>query len=54
MIGGRKNILGPLHVPHEQWTGPAQFSIQHPRWRREYILNDHDLTRPVVLETVQA
>lgn len=53
VIGGRKNILGPLHVPWEAWTGPNHFSANHPNWRRDYILNDHGLTAPVVLETVK-
>ncbi|OHB55769.1 MAG: hypothetical protein A2Y07_10600 [Planctomycetes bacterium GWF2_50_10] len=51
IIGGRKNILGPLHVPYCQWTGPECFSPNHEQWSREYQLNNHGLMRPVLLET---
>jgi len=50
VIGGRKNILGPLHTPREHWTGPAQFDPNNPKWRREYYLTDHGLTKPILIE----
>jgi hypothetical protein len=52
VIGGRKNILGPLHVPQEERTGPDQFSPDHPRWRFEYLLNDHGLMEEPVAEVM--
>ncbi|MFB3893497.1 MAG: glycosyl hydrolase [Phycisphaerae bacterium] len=53
VIGGRKNILGPLHVPWEGWTGPGQFNPDNEKWRREYLLVDHGLMQPVVVETLE-
>jgi len=53
VIGGRKNILGPLHSPWEQGTGPDSFSPDHPRWTHEYQLTDHGLMAPVVLELLE-
>jgi len=53
VIGGRKNILGPLHSPWEQGTGPDSFSPDHPRWTDEYQLTDHGLMSPVVLELLE-
>jgi len=53
VIGGRHNILGPLHTPWEAWTGPGEFSPSNPRWRFEYYLNDHGLMGPVVVETLE-
>jgi len=52
VIGGRKNILGPLHVPSQPRTGPETFSPDHPKWTRKYILNDHGLFRPIIVETL--
>ena len=52
VIGGRHNILGPLHTPWEAWTGPGEFSPNNPKWRFEYYLNDHGLMGPVVVETL--
>lgn len=52
VIGGRKNILGPLHVPWEGWTGPVQFDPNNEKWTSDYLLADHGLTAPVVLETI--
>ena len=52
IIGGRKNILGPLHVPWERWTGPNQFSPENPKWTRQYLLTDHGLMAPVMVQTV--
>lgn len=51
VIGGRKNILGPLHTPWRQWTGPGEFYPSNPDWSRAYVLNDHGLTGGVVIET---
>ncbi len=49
IIGGRKNILGPLHVPWGSWTGPGQFDPGNRAWTDEYLLNPHGLlTAPVV------
>lgn len=53
VIGGRKNILGPLHRPWEAWTGPGHFNPEAPEWTFEYQLNDHGLMQPIVLETVE-
>jgi hypothetical protein len=53
VIGGRKNILGPLHVPWEPRTGAETFSPDHPKWSRNYLLNDHGLMKPVLIETVE-
>ena len=53
VIGGRKNILGPLHVPPEPRTGPETFSPDHPKWTGEYLLNDHGLMKPVIIETLK-
>ena len=53
VIGGRKNILGPLHTPWEAWTGPAQFDPDNPKWTNEYLLTDHGLMSPVVLEVLE-
>ncbi len=50
VIGGRKNILGPLHTPWERGTGPGNFSPDNGKWRYEYYLTDHGLTGPIVLE----
>lgn len=51
VIGGRKNILGPLHTPWEPWTGPGNFNPDHGKWTDAYLLTDHGLTAPVVVET---
>ena len=52
VIGGRKNILGPLHVPWDkkEQTTLECFSPGHPDWTDEYALNSHGLTGPVVIE----
>jgi hypothetical protein len=50
VIGGRKNILGPLHVPWGQWTGPGQFDPGHRAWTDEYLLNPHGLLQAPVVE----
>ncbi len=52
VIGGRKNILGPLHTPWARWTGPGEFRPDNPQWSRQYVLNDHGLTAPPVVETL--
>jgi hypothetical protein len=52
VIGGRKNILGPLHTPWERWTGPDQFDPNNSKWTDEYLLTDHGLMSPVVIETL--
>lgn len=50
LIGDRKNILGPLHVPREKWVGPDQFSPDNPNWQHDYILNQNGLLEPVIIE----
>jgi len=52
VIGGRKNILGPLHTPWGQGTGPHSFDPNHHQWTLEYHLTDHGLMAPVVVETL--
>ena len=51
VIGGRHNILGPLHTPWESWTGPGQFSPLNEKWTQDYLLNDHGLMQPVEVVT---
>jgi hypothetical protein len=53
VIGGRKNILGPLHVPWRPWTGPGEFDPHNKLWTDEYLLNDHGLTAPPVFEILE-
>jgi hypothetical protein len=53
VVGGRKNILGPLHVPWEAWTGPMQFRPNHPGWQKDYLLFDHGISSPVVVEILE-
>ncbi len=43
VFGGRKNILGPLHVPWGPWTGPGEFEPSNRAWTDEYLLVDHGL-----------
>ena len=50
VIGGRKNILGPLHVPWLAWTGPTEFAPRGSRWLKPYQLVDHGLTACPILE----
>ncbi len=52
IIGGRHNILGPLHTPWEEWTGPGEFDPDNPKWRFKYYLNDHGLMGPVIIDTL--
>ena len=53
VIGGRKNILGPLHVPWLPWTGPGEFDTSHAQWTEENLLTDHGLMAPPVIEIVE-
>ncbi len=53
VIGGRKNILGPLHTPWGKGTGPYSFDPNHPEWKFAYHLTDHGLMAPVVVETLR-
>jgi hypothetical protein len=53
VIGGRKNILGPMHVPWLPWTGPGEFEPDNPKWQLDYQLTDHGLTGPVVVEMLK-
>ncbi len=53
VIGGRKNILGPLHTPWGPGTGPHSFSPDHAHWTREYHLTEHGLLGPVVVEVLE-
>ncbi len=50
VIGGRHNILGPLHTRWVAWTGPEQFDPHHQDWTDEYVLNDHGLMAAPVFE----
>ncbi|MFO7947174.1 MAG: glycosyl hydrolase [Armatimonadota bacterium] len=54
ILGGRKNILGPLHTEWEESTGPGSFDPNNPGWRYEYYLSDHGLMAPVIIETLEA
>jgi hypothetical protein len=53
VIGGRKNILGPLHVPPQKWTGPEQFNPDHQEWTFEYQLSRHGLMSPIRIESAK-
>ena len=53
LVGGRKNILGPLHTPWVRWTGPGQFDPRSKEWTFEYQLNAHGLFEPPLLETLK-
>jgi len=52
VIGGRKNILGPMHVPWQSWTGPGHFDPNNTDWTRHYQLVDHGLTEAVIIEEI--
>ncbi|OHB52891.1 MAG: hypothetical protein A2Y12_03595 [Planctomycetes bacterium GWF2_42_9] len=49
IIGGRKNILGPLHVPWEKWTVPESFSPNNNKWQFEYALTHHGINSAMML-----
>ncbi|MBM3501551.1 MAG: hypothetical protein FJX74_23090, partial [Armatimonadetes bacterium] len=53
VIGGRKNILGPLHTPWGPGTGPHSFSPNHGEWTFEYQLTDHGLLEPPIVEVLE-
>ncbi len=53
IIGGRKNILGPLHTPWRAWTGPGEFMPWHEEWTDEYQLTPHGLRAPIVIESAR-
>ena len=53
VIGGRKNILGPMHVPWKKWTGPGEFDPNNKEWTRHYQLVDHGLTQAVIVEEIR-
>jgi len=53
VIGGRKNILGPMHVPWLPWTGPGEFDPNNKGWTRHYQLVDHGLTEAVIVEEIR-
>jgi len=53
VIAGRKNTLGPLHVPNKDWAGPELFSPNHPEQSLEYILNEHGLLAAPILTVSQ-
>ena len=50
VIGGRKNILGPLHTPKFLWTGPDQFDPNNEAWENNFFLTDHGLMEPIKIE----
>lgn len=51
IFGGRKNSLGPLHVPDDTWTGPKHFDPSNPNWKYEYQLNNHGIYDSVIIES---
>jgi hypothetical protein len=51
VIGGRKNILGPLHVFNPKWIVPGCFSPNNEKWTFEYHLNHHGIGAAVVVES---
>ena len=53
VIGGRKNILGPMHVPWTKWTGPCEFDPNNKDWTRHYQIVEHGLTEAVVVEEIR-
>ncbi len=53
VIGGRKNILGPLHVPYQPWTGPGEFDPDNQKWTKDYLLFNHGLLGGVEVQVVQ-
>ncbi len=53
VIGGRKNILGPLHVPWHSWTGPGEFDPDNQKWTKDYLLFPHGLLGGVEVQVVQ-
>ena len=53
VIGGRKNILGPMHVPWVRWTGPGEFDPTNKDWTRHYQLVDHGLTAAVIVREIR-
>ncbi|HUT60473.1 MAG TPA: glycosyl hydrolase [Phycisphaerae bacterium] len=53
VIGGRKNILGPLHTPWGRGTGPGQFDPENKQWTRQYHLVDHGLMSAVLAQTLE-
>lgn len=50
VIGGRKNILGPLHVPNLPWTGPDCFHPDNAKWTFDYQLNHHGLNTEIIID----
>jgi len=50
VIGGRHNIMGPLHTPQRAWVGPGEFDPHDKEWTPQYLLHDHGLTQPVTVE----
>ena len=59
VIGGRRNILGPLHTPitvaegaDEEWTGSGHFDPRSKDWTANYFLTDHGLMAPVMVEVL--
>jgi hypothetical protein len=53
IVGGRRNILGPLHLQPKAWTGPEQFDLHHPDWTFEYHLSQHGIMAPIIVETLR-
>jgi len=53
IIGGRKNILGPLHTPWTSGTHPGKFYPTDKDWTDNYLLTDHGLMSPVGVLTLR-
>jgi len=53
VVGGRRNILGPLHTPWGHWTGPGHFDPDAKDWTDDYLLTAHGLLAAPVLEEVR-
>ncbi len=49
VVGGRKNILGPLHTPWTPRTHPGKFSTADKDWTDSYLLTNHGLITPVLV-----
>ena len=52
VIGGRHNIMGPLHTPEKPWIGPELFMPNQKDWTSQYLLHNHGLTGPVTVEVL--
>ncbi|NQU75469.1 MAG: hypothetical protein HQ546_04025 [Planctomycetes bacterium] len=53
VIGGRKNIMGPLHTDWKAGTGGGDFDPNQKDWTTDYHLVHHGLTAPVVVQILK-